>query len=428
MSDACGSCSSQGSGCSGCEENPQDKKIKSALSRIKHKLVVMSGKGGVGKSTVATNLAVALSMAGLKVGLLDVDVHGPSVPRLLSLSEAKPHIEQDCMEPVSYSSNLSVMSLGFLLPSKNDAVIWRGPVKIGLIRQFISDVAWGELDFLIVDCPPGTGDEPLSAMQEIGQDAKAVIVTTPQGVAIDDVRRSVTFCDQVGNEVLGIIENMSGYVCPKCGHEEAIFSTGGGEELAKELNVKFLGRIPLDPEVARSGDEGYSILKTGDHTPTGEAVNRIVKQVLAVAGRLQEQTAPGGLATKVPAPAAADAAPIATDNGELVIALPVAAGELCMHFGHCEVFSFVTVDMESKAVKGREDRTPPPHEPGVLPNWLADQGAHMVIAGGMGARAQSLFTDRGLKVLVGAQPAKPEAVVQAYLDGDLTLGQNICDH
>ncbi|WP_461211162.1 iron-sulfur cluster carrier protein MrpORP [Desulfocurvus sp. DL9XJH121] len=426
MSDSCGSCSSQGSGCSGCQENPQDQKIKKALSRIKHKLVVMSGKGGVGKSTVATNLAVALSMAGLKVGLLDVDVHGPSVPRLLSLEEVKPNIGQDTIEPVPYSSHLSVMSLGFLLPSKMDAVIWRGPVKIGLIRQFISDVAWGDLDFLIVDCPPGTGDEPLSALQEIGKEAQAVIVTTPQGVAIDDVRRSVTFCGEVGNPVLGIIENMSGYVCSNCGHVEDIFGSGGGEELAKELNVKFLGRIPLDPELRRSGDEGYSILKTGgDHTPTGEALNHIVKPIIQMAGRLQETAMPAGLAAKAPAP---EAAPIATDNGDLVIAMPVAQGQLCLHFGHCEVFSLLTVDPKTKEIKSRDDRTPPPHEPGVLPNWLADQGAHLVIAGGMGARAQSLFTERGLKVLVGAQPGTPEEVVKAYLDGDLMLGQNICDH
>lgn len=423
MSDACGSCSSQGSGCSpeSCGTNPQDEKIKNTLSKIKHKLVVMSGKGGVGKSTVATNIAVALSMAGMKVGLLDVDVHGPSVPRLLSLADAKPHMERDCMEPVPYSDNLYVMSLGFLLPSKSDAVIWRGPVKIGLIRQFISDVVWGELDFLIVDCPPGTGDEPLSALQEIGSDAQAVIVTTPQGVAIDDVRRSVTFCDQVGNKVLGIVENMSGYACPKCGHVENIFNSGGGETLAQEMKVPFLGRIPLDPDVARSGDEGYSILKLGDHTPTAEALNRIIKPMLGLAERLQELVPPGAIGKKADAP-------VLSDNGESVIAIPVANGELCMHFGHCDVFTFVTVDNASKTVKASEDRTPPPHEPGVLPNWLADQGASMVIAGGMGARAQSLFTDRGLTVLVGATPAPAEDVVKAYLAGDLTLGQNICDH
>ncbi|MBU1001006.1 MAG: P-loop NTPase [Proteobacteria bacterium] len=422
MSHECGSCSGDDGSCSpdSCGTNPQDEKIKHTLSKIKRKLVVMSGKGGVGKSTVATNIAVALSMAGMKVGLLDVDVHGPSVPRLLSLSDAKPHMERDCMEPVPYSDNLYVMSLGFLLPSKNDAVIWRGPVKIGLIRQFISDVVWGELDFLIVDCPPGTGDEPLTTLQELGPDAQAVIVTTPQGVAIDDVRRSVTFCNQLGNKVFGIVENMSGYACTKCGHVEDIFSSGGGEDLAKEMGVKFLGRIPLDPAVARSGDEGYSILKLGEHTPTSEALNRIIKPMLGMAERLQELVLPGA--------ASAKAQPVLSNNGESVIAVPVSGGQLCQHFGHCDVFTFVTVDNATKTIKASEDRTPPPHEPGVLPNWLADQGANMIIAGGMGSRAQSLFTERGLKVLVGASPAPAEDVVKSYLAGDLTLGQNICDH
>lgn len=418
----CGNCSSQGSGCSpdSCGTNPQDQKIQKALSRIKNKIVVMSGKGGVGKSTVATNMAVALSLAGMKVGLLDVDVHGPSVPRLLSLQEEKPHMEKDYMEPIPYSNNLFVMSLGFLLPSKKDAVIWRGPVKTGLIRQFISDVAWGDLDFLIVDCPPGTGDEPLSALQEIGTDAQAVIVTTPQGVAIDDVRRSVTFCEQVGNPVFGLVENMSGYVCTQCGHVENIFNSGGGEQLAKEEDVRFLGRIPLDPDVARSGDEGYSILKLGDHTPASEAMNRIIKPLLDMAGRIQEQVAPGG----IEAPAKVDL----PENGDTKIAVPVAEGKLCQHFGHCEVFAFLTVDNDGKTVTAQTEMTPPPHEPGVLPRWLAEQGANMVIAGGMGARAQSLLTEAGVKVLVGAKPAPAKEVVESYLKGDLTLGQNICDH
>ena len=286
MSDACAGCSSAGSGCKPetCGTNPQDEKIRKTLGRIRHKLVVMSGKGGVGKSTVAANIAVALALAGKQVGLLDVDVHGPSLPRLLSLAGTQPHIERDYIEPVAYNNNLWVMSLGFLLPSPKDAVIWRGPVKTGLIRQFISDVAWGDLDYLILDCPPGTGDEPLSALQEIGPEAQAIIVTTPQGVAVDDVRRSVTFCEQVGNKVFGLVENMSGYACPKCGHVENIFSTGGGEALARETGVRFLGRIPLDPEVARSGDEGYPIARLGQDNATARALGEIIKPILALAG------------------------------------------------------------------------------------------------------------------------------------------------
>ncbi len=272
-----GSCTST----TGCDK-PGEDKMQKTLNRIKNKIVVMSGKGGVGKSTIATNLAVALSLAGKKVGLLDVDVHGPSVPRLLSLKGKKPHMGDQIMEPVPWSKNLSVMSLGFLLEDDRQAVIWRGPVKIGLIKQFLEDVMWGDLDYLIVDCPPGTGDEPLTTLQTLGHSAMAVIVTTPQGVAIDDVRRSVSFVGEIGNRVLGIIENMSGFVCPDCGSVHDIFDSGGGEALAKEANVRFLGRIPLDPEVTRSGDEGFPFMKIHRDSATGKAMKEVIAPIIAL--------------------------------------------------------------------------------------------------------------------------------------------------
>ncbi|SDK33545.1 Chromosome partitioning ATPase, Mrp family, contains Fe-S cluster [Maridesulfovibrio ferrireducens] len=417
MSDhACGSCSSSGSGCSSQDCSPEDMKLKKTLSKIKHKIVVISGKGGVGKSTVATNIAVALSLAGKQVGLLDVDVHGPSVPRLLCLEDQKPHIGHEIIEPISYSKNLWVMSLGFMLPSKEDPVIWRGPVKIGLIKQFVQDVAWGDLDFLIVDCPPGTGDEPLSALQTLGSDAQAIIVTTPQGVAIDDVRRSVNFCKQVGNPILGLVENMSGFVCPDCGSIHNIFNTGGGEALAKETGVKFLGRIPLDPEVGRSGDEGYPIVRVDHEGITGKALNAIIKPILNISETLQEN---------LKMPSVND---LKAKNGMIRIAIPVAGGKLCMHFGHCEQFALLDVDTVTKGVVATNMETPPAHEPGILPRWIADQGVNLVLAGGMGAKAQSLFTDAGVRVVVGAPAESPENVVASYLAGTLVTGQNTCDH
>jgi len=270
-----GSCSSS----TGCDQ-PTDDKLQKTLSRIKHKIVVMSGKGGVGKSTVATNIAVALSLAGKKVGLLDVDVHGPSVPRLLSLKGEKPHMGADIMEPVPWSKNLSVMSLGFLLEDDRQAVIWRGPVKVGLITQFVEDVMWGDLDYLIVDCPPGTGDEPLTTLQTLGPTAMAVVVTTPQGVAIDDVRRSLSFVGEVGNRVFGVVENMSGFACPDCGAVHNIFNSGGGEDLSKEAGVRFLGRIPMDPAVAESGDEGFPFMKVNEESATGQAMKEIIAPML----------------------------------------------------------------------------------------------------------------------------------------------------
>jgi ATP-binding protein involved in chromosome partitioning len=270
----CGSCSGE------CPQEPAEDKLSKRLSRIRHKIVVLSGKGGVGKSTMAVNLAVALSLKGKRVGLMDVDVHGPSVPRLLALRGEQPRMDEKQLEPVQWSRNLSVISLGFLLPNPDEAVIWRGPVKMGLIRQFVEDVSWGDLDYLVVDCPPGTGDEPLSVLQTLGSDALGLIVTTPQSVAVDDVRRSITFCRQVGNPVLGVVENMGGFVCPGCKEEFHIFNKGGGEELAREMGVPFLGRIPIDPEIVRSGDEGYVFVKTHPDSAAGKAMMEIVKPIL----------------------------------------------------------------------------------------------------------------------------------------------------
>lgn len=285
MSEACKSCSKDGK-CSTqkegkeCEKSAEDLRLDENLAKIKNKIVVMSGKGGVGKSTVAVNIALALALAGKKVGLLDVDVHGPSVPRLLSLSGKQAHIEKDYIEPIPWSRNLWVMSLGFLMPNQDEAVIWRGPVKMGLIRQFLQNVAWGDLDFLVVDCPPGTGDEPLTVMQLLGKEAKAVIVTTPQQVAIDDVRRSITFCKRTGNPVLGVVENMSGFVCPDCGKRHDIFKSGAGERMAMDMAVPFLGRIPVDPELARAGDEGFAYVKVFPESETSKTMQDIIRPML----------------------------------------------------------------------------------------------------------------------------------------------------
>lgn len=263
-------------------QKEEEQKLKKSLSRIKHKLVILSGKGGVGKSTIAVNLAVGLALKGKKVGLLDVDVHGPSIPRLLSLKGNPPHIEENYIDPVPWSKNLFVMSLGFLIPSEKEAVIWRGPIKMGLIKQFLRDVAWGDLDFLVVDCPPGTGDEPLSVMQLLGTSAYGIVVTTPQQVAIDDVRRSITFCKQLGNPVLGIVENMSGFICPKCKERTDIFLSGGGQQLAQEFNVPFLAKIPLDPEIVRAGEEGYVYVKTHPESEPAKEINKIVAEALTL--------------------------------------------------------------------------------------------------------------------------------------------------
>ena len=238
-------------------KSDQDAHVTESLQKIKNKLIVMSGKGGVGKTSVSVNLSIALAGKGYKVGIMDVDLHGPDVPRMLGLEGMLTLNQNQKLTPMSYSENLKAVSVESLTQNKDDAIIWRGPIKHSAIRQFISDVAWGELDFLIIDSPPGTGDEPLSVAQTI-PDSKAIIVTTPQEVALADIRKSINFCKTVKMEVFGLIENMSGFTCPNCGEKIDLFGSGGGEKTADAMGVTFLGKIPFDLNVVSCGDTGVS--------------------------------------------------------------------------------------------------------------------------------------------------------------------------
>ena len=222
---------------------------------ITHKLVVMSGKGGVGKSTTAINLAMALVKQGFKAGLLDIDLHGPSQPKMVGLENQRPQMSEEGIMPLEFEG-LKLMSIGFLLPSTTDATIMRGPMKHGAIQQLLADVVWGELDYLLLDCPPGTGDEPLSAVQLLGSGAAAIVVTTPQDVALVDVEKSLSFCRELKLPVVGLIENMSGFVCPHCNEKSDIFKSGGGGRLAEKTGVTLLAKVPLDPRVVEAGDAG----------------------------------------------------------------------------------------------------------------------------------------------------------------------------
>lgn len=279
-----GSC--QNSGCGGQSaaagtQQKQDESVKKALSQIKQKLVVMSGKGGVGKTSVSVNLAMALAEKGYSVGIMDVDVHGPDVPRMLGLSGLMATGDGEKLAPMRYSDKLSAISIEALMPNKDEAVIWRGPLKHSAITQFIGDVNWGPLDFLIVDSPPGTGDEPMSVAQTIPE-AKAIIVTTPQEVALSDVRKSITFCKRVKMEVFGLIENMSGYACPHCGETIDPFGTGGGEKTAGQFDLPFLGRIPFDPNLVKAGDAGEAFQKSYQDSAVTKAFGQIADKVAAL--------------------------------------------------------------------------------------------------------------------------------------------------
>ncbi len=238
----------------------QDAAIADSLTKIKNKFIVMSGKGGVGKTSTSVNLAIALSNMGFKTGLMDVDLHGPDVPRMLGLTGMLDLNEDRKLKPMHYSENLVAVSIESLTPSKDDAIIWRGPIKYSAIQQFIGDVAWGELDFLIIDSPPGTGDEPLTIAQTIS-DARAIIVTTPQEVALADVRKSINFCKKLKMEIFGLIENMSGFSCPHCGKTIELYGSGGGRRTAAEMGINFLGKIPFDQRVVACGDSGISLQK-----------------------------------------------------------------------------------------------------------------------------------------------------------------------
>jgi ATP-binding protein involved in chromosome partitioning len=234
----------------------EQEQIRKRLNQIKHQILVLSGKGGVGKSTVAANLAMSLALAGKKVGLLDIDIHGPSVPKILGMEKRIIQTIGNILLPVEMMENLKVMSIGFMLRQSDDPVIWRGPMKYQMIKQFLKDVQWGELDFLVVDSPPGTGDEPLSIVQLLEGADGAVIVTTPQEVALSDVRKCISFCNNLNLPVMGVLENMSGFVCPKCGEKTDVFKSGGGEVMARQMNVPFLGRIPIDPQIVQACDSG----------------------------------------------------------------------------------------------------------------------------------------------------------------------------
>lgn len=277
---SCSSCSSA-SGCSskgnpggaGCMESAlarQDQIIADRLAHIRHKIFVMSGKGGVGKSSVTVNTAAALAHRGFKVGILDVDMHGPSVPNLLGLKATIEMNEKNELIPAMYNENLAVISMDSFLQDRDQAILWRGPKKTAAIRQFLSDVAWGPLDFLLIDSPPGTGDEHMTILKTI-TDAQSVTVTTPQEISLADVRKAVNFLQVAEGKVLGVVENMSGLVCPHCHQEIDLFKKGGGEELAKHYGIPFLGAIPLDPATVVAADRGVPVVYLEQDCPAKQA-------------------------------------------------------------------------------------------------------------------------------------------------------------
>lgn len=285
----------QGDACAGCPNqqicasapkgpDPDIPIITERLAGVKHKILILSGKGGVGKSTFTTMLAHAFaSNIDNTVGIMDTDICGPSIPKMMGVEDQKIHVTSTGWSPIWAGDNLGVMSIQFMLPNRDDAIIWRGPKKNGLIKQFLKDVEWGDMDYLLVDTPPGTSDEHLSVnsyLKESGVDG-AVLVTTPQEVSLLDVRKEIDFCRKAGIRVLGLVENMSGFICPKCSHQSEIFraSTGGARRLAKETNVPFLGAVPLDPRIGMACDYGESFFDNFGDSPACQALRGVVRRV-----------------------------------------------------------------------------------------------------------------------------------------------------
>ena len=256
----------------------RDAEVNDTLGRIKHKFIIMSGKGGVGKTSTSVNLSLALADLGHQVGIMDVDLHGPDVPRMLGLSGMLDLGPNRKLNPMRHSKNLGAVSIESLTPTKDDAIIWRGPVKYSAIQQFIGDVEWGALDFLLIDAPPGTGDEPLTVAQTIA-DAKAIIVTTPQEVSLADVRKSINFCKVVKMEIFGLIENMSGFACPHCQATIDLFGSGGGEKTAAATGIPFLGKIPFDQKMVECGDAGVSYQQQHKDSPVADALRAIAQKM-----------------------------------------------------------------------------------------------------------------------------------------------------
>jgi len=391
----------------------EQEQIRKRLKQIKHQILVLSGKGGVGKSTVAVNLAVSLALADKKVGLLDIDIHGPSIPKILNLEGRSLQAAGETILPVEMAENLKVMSIGFLLRGSDDAVIWRGPMKYQMIKQFLKDVQWGNLDFLIVDSPPGTGDEPLSVVQLLEKADGAIIVTTPQEVALSDVRRCITFCRNLNLPVIGVLENMSGFVCPNCGEKTDVFKSGGGEIMANEMHVPFLGRIPIDPQIVEACDSGRPFVYHYNQTQAAKAFEKILNPILELDTNAQELIGTQSLQT---------------GDKKMRIAVPLAQGKLSLHFGHCDQFAIFDIDDSIKKVTNRKDASPPSHAPGALPKWLHENSVSVIIASGMGQRAQQLFVQNDIKVVIGVSGQAPEELVSAYLENKLETGDNICDH
>jgi ATP-binding protein involved in chromosome partitioning len=381
---ACGSCDVAKEQ----QKSEEDMAICRTLAQIRHKILVMSGKGGVGKSSVAVSLALSLARAGHKVGLMDVDIHGPNVMRMLGLEKPFDLASAQFQMPPELFHNLKVMSIEAVMRDREIAVIWRGPLKHQLIRQFLTEIQWGFLDYLVIDAPPGTGDEPMSVAQTIPE-AKAVIITTPQEISLADVRKSIDFCKKINLGILGLVENMSGYHCPHCGKDLPLFRKGGGEKTAQAAKIPFLGSLPFDPQVVEAADDGKLSDLKEDKSPFFEALRPMVNYLVKVLP---------------PKPA--------REPGELRIAIPVDDGKVAATPTKAGQFALFTV--KDGAIISQETLPAPDLDPVNFPVWLENLGVSH-LAGDLNEAAKGLLQRKGIEVIAPAPGQTPEEVVQGYI-------------
>ncbi|MEX2724425.1 MAG: Mrp/NBP35 family ATP-binding protein [Candidatus Freyarchaeota archaeon] len=272
------------------ENIAQKKKVKEKMANVKHKIIIMSGKGGVGKSVVTANLATALALKDKKVGILDSDIHGPSIPKILGIRGKKPKATETGVKPVTTPQGVKVISMDLLVAESEKPLIWRGPLKMKAIRQLLSEVDWEELDYLLVDLPPGTGDEPLNIMQLIPEMDGAIIITAPSDLSQYIVRKAVSMARKMNIPIIGIIENMSGFICPKCGEKYEILGAGGGKKISQEMNLNLLGQIPIDPKITENTDHGTPFIVENPESQTAKTFNEIVQKIQKIVEEDRKET------------------------------------------------------------------------------------------------------------------------------------------
>ncbi len=397
------------------EQAPADFRIEdNPMNEIKRTIAVLSGKGGVGKSMVTALLATYLQRTGrYRVGVLDADVTGPSIPKLFGADKFKPKATEIGLFPVRSHSDIQLMSINLLLEEPDTPVIWRGPILANTVKQFWTDVVWGDIDFMFLDMPPGTGDIPLTVFQSLPLDG-IIIVTSPQDLVAMIVKKAVNMAKMMKIPILGLIENMSYAICPHCGEQIKLFGESVTEEIAIEWGIPFLGYLPIDPDLTRLSDEGQ--------------IERIHKNYLEKAVAAIEKIPPrGNPILKEKAELLHSPNEMTTANPDTVkVAIAAENGAVCAHFGHCE--GFAIYDTKDGRIVSESFLKNPGHKPGLLPNLLNDQGVRVVIAGGMGEGAIDIFNEKGIDVITGAN-GRVDQTIEGFLAGSLTSTGSVChDH